>query len=284
MSNDQHPASSERPPIAGASLSVVLTACNVASDVQEVLEAWLNYLQGLNRPFEVLLVDDGSVDDTATRAEVLARERPALRVLRLDERRGQGAALETGIRAAQYLLLCYAPCDKQFQPGDLQRLLAVIDQVDIVIGYRVGGPLPAWLAAWDGLGRWLTRIFLGDFPARRECWLGWAGWRRRWLARWVFGLRVQDPECPFRLFRRHLFRRIPIQCRGSFAHIEILAKANHLGSLMGETPVSWVPPQRMPPEPSDLSTRQEFCELFRHPDFGPPQIEGPWLPEPVVEQ
>src|SRR5437667_47210 len=90
-------------------------------------------------------------------------------------------------------------------------LLAFNAGTDLVAGYRVGLPVPGWLSLWDGCRRLLTRVLLGVTREPRDCWPGLAGWRRRWLARWVFGIRVQDPECPYRLYRREIFGRMPIQ-------------------------------------------------------------------------
>lgn len=278
MSTDtsaEPPVLPQRPAVAQAPLSLILFAWNAGAFVLEVVEAWLQVLKDRNQPFEIVLVDDGSGDDTKGLVELLVQEQPAVRYLRHEEMRGPGAALATGIAAAVHPLLAYAPCDKQFQPAELQRYLELIDQVDLVTGYRVTGPAPGWLIAAGWLRRWLARILLGDFPPGRACWLGWTGWRRRWLARWVFGLRVQDPECPFRLFRREVFRRIPIQSRSTFVHLEILAKANHLGCMMAETPVSWLPQKTAQPEPVGTTIRSEASTLFHRPNFGPARLEEP---------
>jgi glycosyltransferase involved in cell wall biosynthesis len=87
----------ERPPIATAPLSVVLPAFNAGPELQELLADWVKELDRLERPYEIILVDDASTDDTATTAEELAVQCPALRVLRHAVRGGLGAALRTGI-------------------------------------------------------------------------------------------------------------------------------------------------------------------------------------------
>ena len=66
---------------------------------------------------------------------------------------------------------------------------------------------------------------------------GWLGWQRhlgQWVARRLFGVPYHDMTCPFRLARRAIFGRIPLQSDGAFAHVEILAKANFIGCLLGE--------------------------------------------------
>jgi hypothetical protein len=73
-----------------------------------------------------------------------------------------------------------------------------------------------------------SRVVIGVPLMPRVCWLGSEGRGRRWVARWVFGVRVLDPECPFRLARREIFQHLPIQSSGPFVQVEMLAKANHL--------------------------------------------------------
>lgn len=271
MTNGDPVCDTERAPIADAPISLILTAHNAGSDLREVVEAWLGVLASPPRLFEIILVDDGSRDDSSSGADLLALEQSALRVFRHSEIRGPGAALATGLIEARHPLVCHAPCDRQYLPADLSRLLAVINEVDLATGYRVARPLPLWMRAWDRLRMWMTRVLLGDFPPPRNAWLGWKGFGRRLLARWVFGLRVLDPECSFRLYRREVFRRIPIQCHGPMASIEVLAKANHLGCLIAEAPVSWSAPTIA--EPDQSTFRREFFDLFRRPDFGPPRLD-----------
>src|SRR5438094_2136039 len=127
-----------RPPIATEPLSVVLPAHNAAADVEEVVRSWVAVGDELKRSCEILIVDDGSTDDTVTRADNLALQFPELHVLRHATRRGLGAALRTGIAAAKHPLLFYTLGNKQYQPADLKRLLEHIDKADVVTGYRVG--------------------------------------------------------------------------------------------------------------------------------------------------
>jgi dolichol-phosphate mannosyltransferase len=264
---------SQLPAIAGAPLSLVLPAYNASGCLLTVLADWSAFLDGLARDYEILLVDDGSTDDTVAQAE--SRPQARLHVFRHAQRRGFGAALRTGIDAARYPLLCYCPCDRQYQPRDLKQLLDIIDKVDLATGCRHWRPLPGWLWVLGGLWHGLLRLLFGaPWPARHG-WLGWHGFGRRLVARWIFGVRVHDPECSFRLFRRAIFARIPIQSDGAFAQVEILAKANFLGKLMTEEPVSYSPPDQ-PEEAVDSPAREklrsETWRLFNDPDFGPPVL------------
>ena len=174
-------------------------------------------------------------------------------------------------RAAQFPLILTATADKQFQPHDLYRFLESIDRVDLISGFRVAWPAPVGVAIWDEFRSLVARVLLGFTREPRVCWLGLAGWRRRWLARWIFGIRVRDPECPFRLYRREIFQRMPIQSDGPAAQIEILAKANHLECIMAEVPVHWEPREHV--DSSDRTAGKELRKLFFNPEFGKPRVK-----------
>src|SRR5271166_5825187 len=138
------------PPIAGQPISVVLLAHDDEPYLEAVLAEWSALLDGLNRDYEIVLVDDGSADRTGPLAEELAARWPRLRVLRHTEPRGPGAALRSGLALATRPLLFYTTADRQYQPADLKRLLAEIDKVHLVSGFRLWQPVPRGL-------RWLGR-------------------------------------------------------------------------------------------------------------------------------
>ena len=243
----------ERPPIAQAPLSIVLPACNVEADLGKVLDPWIAYLETLGRDYEVFVVHDGSTDRTAELAGVLEGKYPRFRYLSHAHPPGIGAALRTGLEAAQFPLFCYAECSSAYDPADLARLLEAIDKVDLVSGYRV------WQSAR---------------PPRF-----WRRYAYRSFLRFVYGLRLVDVDCAFKLFRRSIFARIPIQSKGSFVHAEILAKANFLGCLMTEAPVRYEPTPRSPSDPPFTAAwRADARRVFFYPDFGPPVL--PEAPQP----
>lgn len=236
------------PPMATAPLSLVLPARNEEAHLERTLQSWIAYLDSLQRDYEILMVDDGSTDQTAALAESLAARYPRLRLLRHATPQGFGAALRTGLAAAQYPLFVHSECGDAYDPADLKALLDVIDQVDLAAGGRV----------WVSGGR------------RR-----FAETTYRWLVRWLFGVRLHDVNCAFKLFRRSLFARMPIQSDGPFVHCEILAKANFLGGLLTEVPVKYRPPSGAEArkwQARPRQTRAEMKRVFYHPDFGPAQL------------
>lgn len=270
------PEPPKRPAIESATLSLVLPVYNAGGDLEALLTPWVECLERRQRPYEVLLVNDGSSDDTAARADALAQTVPTLRVHHHATPLGFGAALRTGLRAAQHPLLAYAPCDRQYQAADLKQLLAMIDQVDLVVGYRLSQTVPGWLRTLHGGWRLAARVLFGLPLEPLPCWLGWSGLLRRRLIRAVFGVRVHDVGCLFALVRREMFERFPLQSDSRFGHVELLAKANFIGCWISEIPVSHLPPPAIerltrPPE----RRWREAWRLFNKPQFGKAEDEPP---------
>jgi hypothetical protein len=206
------------------------------------------------------------------------------------------------VAAAVHPLLFYTLCDPRYQPADLDRLLTKrpdpkkpdleIDHVHLISACRAGLPMPLPLRALGLLWRIFCRVAFSHWPARSPCWIGWKATLGRTVTRAAFGIRYHDPACPFRLMRREIFTHIPIQSNGPFVHVEILAKANFLGHVLGEeVPLAagHHPPVGEPrPGGSFSQWSREFRRLLRHPDFGPPpevvlQAADPVEPPPAGE-
>src|SRR5437016_13834006 len=92
----------ERLPIAQAPISAILLAYNAAAELEEVVAAWDAYLASLSRPYEMIVVDDGSTDETRDRLGLMAGGIPHLRVLAQEQHAGVGAALRTALREARH--------------------------------------------------------------------------------------------------------------------------------------------------------------------------------------
>ena len=110
---------SERPAV-----SVIVPAYDEAPHVREHLRRIAAAMEALARPFEVVLVDDGSRDGTAARAEEAAREDPRIRVERHGGNRGKGAALATGCRIARGDVLVFLDADLDISPAEIGPLLS----------------------------------------------------------------------------------------------------------------------------------------------------------------
>jgi glycosyltransferase involved in cell wall biosynthesis len=270
-------------PIASQPLSVVLLTRNQAGHLEALLAAWVTFLNGLDREYELIVVDDGSTDGTGELAEKLAAGYRRILVRRHERMGGEGAALRTALTVARHPLLFYTLGDPHYQPTDLGKLLRKrpdprkpdleIDHVHLLSASRGGQPVPWSWRILDLLWRFLCRILFMHTPERLPGWLGWKRHAAGLLVRVLFGVRYHDVACPFRLLRRDIFARIPLQSAGSFVHIEILAKANYLGLMMGEE----VPLElgHYPPLTTEMSREEwrQMCadawRVIRHPEFSP---------------
>ena len=237
------PDSPQLPAIADAPLSVILYVPTTDTDLNAVLRAWWRFLEGLSRSFEIILLQNaksGRVSDWWLHHPQFQFVQPSSADI--------GGALRSGINAAQYPLLAYAD-GSAFAPNALAALLETIDKVDLVSGVRN--------LKYAGM-----REHLGHLAYR-------------WLLRILFGVRLKDPDCFLKLFRREVFPRIPIQSEGPFVQSEIVAKANFLGKLMTEVPVASAGDQH-PRTTAWRALWRDARRIFFHPDFGPPAVPARW--------
>jgi glycosyltransferase involved in cell wall biosynthesis len=263
---DEPDASAELPPIQSEPISAVLPIYNDRPVLQPSLEAWISVLNGLNRDYEIFLVDDASGDGSLDFAQNLAEKNARVQVLRHESHVGFGACLRTGLAAARFPLLLISTCDGSYEPVDVTRLLQWIDKVHLVVGIRSTADAFPSEDSKGAPSRPTT------FKRHKRT---WAERCFHWFIRFIFGLRLKDPECWFLLARRSIFARIPIQSSGPFAFAELLAKANFLGCLMSEVPVACHPTPEAYAKWSNAGLREKlvgFRRVFSHPDFGPAKL------------
>jgi glycosyltransferase involved in cell wall biosynthesis len=216
---------------------MALPVRNQAALLERALPAWISTLGKLNRRFEILVVDDGSSDDTAARADAVSSRHPEVVVLRLEKPAGFGAALRAAIDKSQYPLFFYTSLDYPYQPSDIRILLNRIDDVDFVSGFRKAIPLPTGVRIAQRILELAARVLIG---LQREPLPGWLGWKRHCYARLVktlFGVELIDVESEFKLFRREVITSFPIQSDGPFVHTEIVAKGNFRSFWLDELPI-----------------------------------------------
>lgn len=150
-------------------LSVVIPIYNEALNLRELHQEFVTVLDAWGRPFELVLVDDGSTDESFAIMAEIQRADPRVRVVRFRRNFGQTAAFSAGFRYARGRLIATADGDMQNDPRDLPRMVDLIDQgYDIVAGWRkdrkdtfLTRRVPSMLA--NGLISWATGVHLHDY-------------------------------------------------------------------------------------------------------------------------
>jgi len=263
-------------------VSVVLPVHNAGDRLALAVSVWLDALEKLNREYELIVVDDGSTDSTAATAEDLTTKYSRVRVFTHVARTGFGASLRTAFPETRYSLVFYTALDYPYTPQDLGALLARIDhtdeifkrKLDMVSGCRTGRKVPT---AWKLIGylfRGFCRIGLGLPLDPLPGWLGFKAHRRSWTSWILFGVPLVDVNSAFKVFRKSLLEKFPIQSDGEFVHAELIAKSTFVISLMDELPLTPRPDPVPNPEWSDLG------KVLTNAQFNPPTAPVP-VPAPA---
>jgi glycosyltransferase involved in cell wall biosynthesis len=230
--------------MAAEAVSLILPVLNHSADMSRVVRSWHSTLANLSRQFELILVDQRSTDNSLEVAQSLATE---LNFVKLTSSApGFGIALQAGLTLAQHPLIAYSSLDYPYTPSDIERLLKRIADVDphlnrsidLVSGCRNGQHSPVfWYLVGRGY-RGLSRILFG-LPLQAPLgWLGFTEHFRSWVAWFCFGDPLTDPNSAFKVIRRSVLNKFPIQSDGDFVHVEIVGKATFTTCLMDELPLT----------------------------------------------
>ncbi len=190
-------------------LSVLLPAYNEEDCIAAIVRETVCVLHGMGRPFEILVVDDGSTDSTPARLKALCAEMPELRALRLAANSGQSAALGAAFRAARGNIFVTLDADGQNDPSDIPALVAQLDSCDLCCGYRA---------------------------KRRDSWSKRIGSRLANAVRnRILRENIRDTGCTLKAFRADGARTLPLQFRG--LHRFLPALMAMAGARIEELPV-----------------------------------------------
>ena len=146
-------------------VSVVVMAYNEAASLKMVADEITAAVQRLGISYELLIIDDGSTDETGEIADHLAQQSELVRVVHHAPNGGLGAVYRTGFAEARGLYLTFFPADGQFPASSIEQLLAVMPNQDMVLGYiprRPGMVLSRMLSL---LERLVYRALFGSLPA-----------------------------------------------------------------------------------------------------------------------
>ena len=197
-------------------ISIILPALNEEGNIERAVRSAAAAVAPLVDAYEIVVVDDGSRDETPTILKRLEQELgPKLLVVTHESNLGYGKALRVGFDSAHGRYIFYTDADNQFDLRELEGFFPAIEGVDAILGYRVGRQ--------DGAFRLMVS---NGYNA---------------LASFAFGMDVRDLNCSFKLFRREALTSLYLEEDYFFIDTEIVVQLHRAGYKYEQTGVRHYP-------------------------------------------
>ncbi len=198
-------------------LSVFFPAYNEEQNLEKTVGSAINVLEDIADKWEVIIVDDGSSDNTGKIAKKIVNQYPdQVKLITHSPNRGYGAALKSGMYNSKYEWIAFTDSDGQFDFSEIDRFIVKQKDTgaDLVIGYYLDRKVPFYRILGSKI--WEMAVFI------------------------FFGLWVKDIDCGFKLFKKEVVDNIPqLEAeRGPFITSEFLIKAKEGGYKIEEVGVS----------------------------------------------
>jgi glycosyltransferase involved in cell wall biosynthesis len=198
-----------------SSLSFFFPCYNEALNVDALIEASVKVGEAYGLDYEVLIVDDGSKDNTAQIVRQWSLKNPRVRLVQHQKNQGYGAAIRTGLKQAVKDYIFLADGDNQFKVSDIEKLFSKIDGCDLVTGFRI--------ARQDKAHRRLNGFL----------------WTQ--LNKGLFQLPVRDVDCAFKLIKRKCLQGVELKANQLLIHAELIARLKKKGCRIEEIGVPHYP-------------------------------------------
>lgn len=226
------------------SLSVVIPVFNERERIAGTLTGAIGYLEERGFDYEIIVVDDGSRDDTLSKVESVIHDSARVRVIRSDHR-GKGSAVRQGVLAASKARVLYSDADQAVPIAEVARLLDRVDSgFDIAIGSK---NLPGSTV--------INRPLLRDLMGRAL----------NLLVRLLLFDGIRDTQCGFKCFTREAARDLfgALRSEGFSFDIEVLCLARHRGYRISEVPVTCIhrPGSTIKPLRDSLGMLADLCRM-----------------------
>jgi glycosyltransferase involved in cell wall biosynthesis len=199
------------------SLSVFFPCFNEEANVQPLTQSLLAILPKISHQYEIIIINDGSHDQTSRIAHRLARQNHHIKVVDHKQNQGYGAAITSGIKNAAYEWVFYTDGDQQFDVSQLTQFISHTQDFDAIIGYRVNRA-DGQLRAANAL---LFKLFV-DL---------------------LFRVHVKDIDCAFKLIRTNRIKSLPLKSTGAMISAELLYRLKKQGIKFKQLPVNHLPRQ-----------------------------------------
>lgn len=196
-------------------LSIFFPFWNEEKNIESVVKKAMLAADKVAEKWEVLMVDDGSSDNTLQVAKKLADKNKNLKIISHFPNRGYGAALKEGFINAKYKYIVFNDGDGQFDFSEVEKFIEPVLNADIVIGFRKKRNDPNLFKRMLLMN--LLKIW--DFV--------------------LFRFYFRDIDCGFKMFTRNALEKIsPLRSEGAMITTEILAKARKKNLIITEVGVS----------------------------------------------
>ncbi len=192
-------------------ISLFFPSYNEEANVEQTIEKAISVIEPQKCPYEIIIVDDGSSDDTAKITKLWSLKNKNVVLKRHEVNRGYGSALKTGFNSARYGLVFFSDGDLQFDLSELIPFIELLDKDNSlggVIGYR---------------------IKRADPIIRKLNAFGWKIWVNT-----LFGLRFKDIDCAFKLFKTEAIKNITLESDGALISAELLVRIKNKGYKIAE--------------------------------------------------
>ncbi|MBL7147263.1 MAG: glycosyltransferase family 2 protein [Nanoarchaeota archaeon] len=199
-------------------ISVFFPAYNEEKNIPMIIESDISVLKEIANKYEVIIINDGSLDRTGEIAEGFAKKDPHIRVIHHTPNRGYGEALKSGILNSQYEYIFYTDSDRQFDISEIKKLIPLMKDADIVSAYRINREDPLFR-------KFAARVY-------------------NFLVQNYFGFKIKDVDCAFKMYNKKIFKNMTISCRRGMADTEILIKAKKSGFKIAQVGVKHYPRAR----------------------------------------
>jgi glycosyltransferase involved in cell wall biosynthesis len=222
-----------------SAISVFFPAFNEQYNIKNTLQKAIEILPKYAQNFEIIVVNDGSSDQTREIVEEISKKQPKVKIINHKNNLGYGSALKTGFYSAKSPLIVFTDSDGQFDISELPKFLEKIQICDLAIGYR------------------RKRSESGIRLVNAKAW--------GFLIRFLFGLKVKDLDCGFKLIKKKVIDTIPkLESNGALISAELLIKAKKTGFKIAQIPVNHYPRQAGNPSGANFFVIvTAFIELFK---------------------